>query len=308
MPAKHTIVVRAKSYKTNVVIISEVITAGSKYKPLVKGIDSTVRQYSYTNNTDSDLEIALSGLNSGGLSAFIVINISKLIEETPTVAFDKTLQYPLLNPINETMDMLGIVKDWGFIGDSLNSGEIYFNRGDSERISGDMYAYSWGQNICQLCKTVGTNFSSGGLTAKTWIANYWGTSMKGYKTGGGGETFNANPKQVYTICLGTNEINAMLRGGMNAETRAAYIGSWDDVDINDFNNNADTFYGNYSGIIQRIKSIQPSAKIFLINIFSMFHDNSIRLEINAAISEIHSYFTTLTTEDYLISLSIPNFE
>lgn len=292
LPSRHVIIVKAKSYLTEIAIISEVVNAGSQYNPLVIGIDSTIREYSYTNNTDSDLQIALSGLNSGGLSTITIINIDKLAEAIPFVSFDKTTQYPLVNPINETMDMLGIVKDWGFIGDSLNSGEIYYTRtSDNVRISGDMYAWSWGQNICQLCRTIGTNFSVGGLTAKSWIARYWNTSNNGYKTGGGGETFNANPKQVYTICLGTNEVNAMINGGMDAEARAAYIGSWDDVDINDFSNNADTFYGNYSGIIQRIKSIQPSAKIFLINIFSMFHGNDIRLEINAAISEIHSHFT-----------------
>ncbi|OUP26217.1 SGNH/GDSL hydrolase family protein [Bacteroides sp. An19] len=38
-----------------------------------------------------------------------------------------------------------------------------------------------------------------------------------------------------------------------------------DIDLSDYNNNADTFAGNYGGLIQRLRSIQPRCKIFIVS-------------------------------------------
>lgn len=63
-----------------------------------------------------------------------------------------------------------------------------------------------------------------------------------------------SPKQAYIMALGVNDCNRKHPVG-DIKT---------DIDTVDFLNNADTYAGNYAGIIQRVKSIQPDAKIFVV--------------------------------------------
>lgn len=48
-----------------------------------------------------------------------------------------------------------------------------------------------------------------------------------------------------------------------------------DIDTSDYNNNAETFAGYYGGIIQRIKSVQPKAVIFVATLANEGNDSSI---------------------------------
>lgn len=133
----------------------------------------------------------------------------------------------------------------GCIGDSLSSGE--FESRDEEGKVGyhDYYEYSWGQIMARHCGIKVYNFSRGGMTAK-W---YWNSFAEE-----NGFWDEDKLCQAYIIALGVND----LRG------QKQELGSIADIDLNDYNNNKDTFAGYYARIIQRLKSMQPKARFFLV--------------------------------------------
>lgn len=180
---------------------------------------------------------------------------------------DNPLKY-----IKETSGLTSIFDTWGFIGDSLSSGVIPLST-DTNKAK-DLYYYSWGQYMCRLCGSTGTNWSYGGCTTTSWLNSY------------GINTLNAEKKKGYIIALGTNDCN------QNFE-----IGSKSDVDFSDYNNNGNTFFGNYCKIIQQIKSVQPSAKIFVVALPNWWSSAESK-GYNTAIREIATMFENV----YLIDL------
>lgn len=163
----------------------------------------------------------------------------------------------------------------GCIGDSLASGESsYKDNGVSKLI--DLYDYSWGQYLARMTGNTYYNFSKGGLTAKTWLSDPKGASL----------AFDGNHEcEAYIIGLGVNDRNS----------GSEYIGESSDINLSDYTQNADTFYGNYGKIIQMIKENQPKAKIFVFNI-PLSDENS--LLYNQAIE----YMPTIFDDVYLIDL------
>lgn len=147
---------------------------------------------------------------------------------------------------NTPYSLLSTIRTWGFIGDSLCSGE--FESVDEEGVThyNDMYEYSWGAYICRMCGVEGYCYSRGGQTARGWIADT--TSVRGW-----GEC-RKSPKQGYIVALGGNEFYQKQPVGDPST----------DINLDDYNENADTFAGNLAGIVQRLKSIQPRARIFLV--------------------------------------------
>lgn len=152
-----------------------------------------------------------------------------------------------------------IIHHWGFIGDSLCSGEMM---GGPTPI--DCYEYSWGQRFCKLVGTEGYCFSHGGCSTLGWLAG--GTDHRndnppyaGGAQGGGWSVAKESgmKKQAYIIALGVND--------MIAETP---VGSTDDYREYDPDNDTDygpnSFCSYYMQIINRLKYIQPNAKIFLM--------------------------------------------
>lgn len=132
------------------------------------------------------------------------------------------------------------------IGDSLASGE--FERkdetnGEIEYL--DRYEYSWGAFMQRHTGAEVLNFSRGGMSAK-WYWNsfaaendFWNEDKLG---------------QAYIIALGVNDL-------LNERQK---VGDISDVDFKNYENNADTFAGYYSRIIQKIKSMRPDARFFLV--------------------------------------------
>lgn len=151
-----------------------------------------------------------------------------------------------LDVISREPGMASIIHSWGFIGDSLSSGTIERVVDGVRNYVNDRYEYSWPQRLCRLLGVEGYNFSNGGQTCAGWIN---GTSVDPERTWIGAQT---NLKDAYIIALGVND---------------STTGSVDsDIDLNDFNNNANTFAGNYAGIIQRLRSINPSCYIFCVTL------------------------------------------
>lgn len=132
----------------------------------------------------------------------------------------------------------------GCIGDSLASGE-FEGYTDENRVCIDMFDYSWGQFMGRTLGSKVYNFSIGGMSAKQYCEsfakenNFWDASKK---------------CQAYIIALGVNDISGL---GEN-------LGSISDIDVENWENNKDSFAGNYAKIIQRLKTIAPDAKFFLM--------------------------------------------
>ena len=179
-------------------------------------------------------------------------DIYNKIENLPISAIDDSdlLEKVGENPLSKIKTNPGfasLFKDWGFIGDSMSSATFNTRRGGSTQ-----YDYSWPQYLCRLCGVVGYNFTIPGITAKTWLAS---SSDRGW------EGCRVSPKKSYIIALGCNDADTSSSSSLPVGDIAT------DVDFEDFrNNNGNTFAGNYAGIIQRVKSISPQAKIFCVTL------------------------------------------
>lgn len=141
--------------------------------------------------------------------------------------------------------MVGIFRTVGFIGDSLSSGEFEGTKEDGSKSYHDYYEYSWGQYIARAAGLKAYNFSKGGMTAK----QYWESFAE--SRGFWGEEYLC---QAYVIALGVNDV---LNKHQN-------IGTMADINLEDYNKNGDSFVGYYARIIQRLKTMQPKARFFLV--------------------------------------------
>ena len=166
--------------------------------------------------------------------------------------------------------LLGIFHKIGVIGDSLASGQ---GRKNSMGEYEDFYEYSWPQSIARELGVTVYNFTKSGLTTRTWL-----TDGMGYPLASDGE----HDVQCYIICLGANDISSSSPVGVPLGTPA-------DIDVDNPENNADTYYGNYGKIIQRMKALEPRAVFFLLPNPS-YGDSSKRVQYNAAVAEIAGMF------------------
>ncbi|MBO5712731.1 MAG: SGNH/GDSL hydrolase family protein [Clostridia bacterium] len=138
-----------------------------------------------------------------------------------------------------------IFRTLGCIGDSLASGE---HESLIDGVSGyhDYYEYSWGQYIARRCGLKAYNWSVGGLTAKEFH------ELARCQT-----VFTPEKAcQGYIIALGVNDLTEVFKGNIE-------LGGMADVDFENPQNNKDTVVGHYVHIIQRIKALQPKARVFV---------------------------------------------
>lgn len=143
-----------------------------------------------------------------------------------------------------TNDIWKVFHKVGIIGDSLASGESASNEGGST-VYHDLYQFSWGQCMARDSGNTYYNFSKGGLTTRTWLtdANY------GYALASQSDKLC----DAYIIGLGQNDAGQKMT-----------VGSTADIDFSNPDNNADTFYGNYAKIIQKMRVLAPKAPIFVM--------------------------------------------
>ena len=176
-----------------------------------------------------------------------------------------------------------IFRKIGVIGDSLASGAMTYYVDDTHTTTSgeDMYEYSWLQYIARTCGSIGYNFSKGGLSTRTFLQDVGGKATECY-------TDASKLCQAYFIALGHNDLNQSIPTGTS-----------DDIDIVDYNNNADTYYGNYAKIIQKIKEIAPKAKIFVITMKNKYNE-IVCAEYNAAIR----YMATIFDNVYVLDMNI----
>ena len=183
---------------------------------------------------------------------------------------------------NITVDggLCSIFRTIGCIGDSLSSGEFESLSEEGKKGYHDYFDYSWGQYIARHAGLTAYNFSKGGMTAK----QYWNTfaEEKGYWS----------PDllcQAYIIALGVNDI-------LNQKQE---LGKITDICLEDYSKNADNFAGYYGRIIQRLKSMQPHARFFLV---TMPRDGSPRDERKPAHAALLHEMAELFDYTYVIDL------
>lgn len=107
----------------------------------------------------------------------------------------------------------------GVVGDSFASG--------ISTEEGRQYQFSWLQMMAREYGATGYNFSTGGLTTRTWLTSSYGKT----------ELENADACDIYFIALGIND--------SNPDERNVPLGTIEDMDASTL---PDTFYGNMAKI------------------------------------------------------------
>lgn len=207
--------------------------------------------YIRANTISADFDCTVTELKFNNILAVQAVKeaLDALATEVDAASVDHdTLAQPTEQPldfIKRDGGLFSIFQKVGYIGDSLSSGEHEYTKTDGSTGYIDLFQHSYGQYIARATGTTALNFSSGGRTAATWLS--------GFSTA----AFNTpdNLCQAYVIYLGTNDLDPAKNpyGMGNVAT---------DIDVNNYNNNALTFAGRYATIIQKIKEVQPKARIF----------------------------------------------
>lgn len=148
-----------------------------------------------------------------------------------------------LQKLKDDCGFAAIFRNIGIIGDSLSSGEFESTDTNGNVHYHDMYEYSWCSFLGRMIGAEVRNFSRGGMTAKEFYTSY--ADANGFW----------QPCQAYIIDLGTNDI---FTYGGNA-------GSAADVHAGDGDKNPDTFLGWIGKIIDKLKTLQKDARIFLVS-------------------------------------------
>lgn len=195
-----------------------------------------------------------------GATKIIVNGTSNLVPSVDIITNVEGYLPKVANPVCN----LSLFEKFGVIGDSFASGELYYNGNYV-----DKYFISWGQIMARKHGTTCTNYSSGGLTTRTWLTAPRGKAL----------LESSQPENIYYLALGINDVYAL---------GTAYLGSLTDITSHSSPDDyGDTFYGNYGRIIELIKSHAPYAKIIM---FTMAKEIGDYIPFNAAVKEIAEYY------------------
>ncbi len=186
-----------------------------------------------------------------------------------------------LDRLVEGYSRTSVFRKIAFVGDSLSSGEFETRDAAGKAHYHDLYEYSWGQYIARKNGLTAYNFSKGGMTAKQYIETF--AESRGFWS-------PDLAAQAYVIALGVNDVY----------NKHMPIGSTDDVDVNDWRNNADTFAGYYGAIVSRYKEISPEAKFFFVTFPRS--DRADREEATREVIALLYKFTEIFDNSYVIDL------
>ena len=225
---------------------------GVGFEPLAVSIDSTNRTYHAVLN--EDITVYLSYVVTDNHSAKIVRNRILTAEETKEYVSDTIDKY-----IDVLPNYLHLFNTIGIVGDSLASGEVYPETGNTPK---DMYHWSWLENICKDIGATSAYYSQGGLTASGWCDDGSGLRTR---------LLSDAPHNAYYLALGTNDKNYFNLGTIN-----------DTASDN-------TFAGWYKEIISIIHAHAPNAVIFCVSLYSDDASSTDCSTLIEAISELYSY-------------------
>ena len=177
------LMVKARGYLTNVAILSKGKTSDETVKPLIMSTDSTYKVYSIDITEEGDYLVCTYA------------QADAVVVAMPLVYSDYYAPYCDIS----------IFRKFGVIGDSFASGELYYGGGYH-----DKYFNSWGQVMARKHGTICTNYSSGGLTTRSWLTDSKGLPL-----------LNASdPDDIYYLVLGIND---------NYSLGLSYLGSISDI-------------------------------------------------------------------------------
>lgn len=186
--------------------------------------------------------------------------------------------------INEhilSLDLPAIFHTIGVVGDSLASGQ---GRIDDYTHYHDFYDFSWPQCMARQYGNTVYNFTKSGLNTRTWLTNAMGWPLA---------SDGSHAAVCYIIGLGANDV----------ALGASYVGSSADINLNDYTQNADTYYGNYARIISMLRTLEPRSYIFVCTNPVYGSD----AEVRAALNEAVRYMPTIFDRVYLIENDVSDF-
>ena len=229
----------ARGYLINVAMISKVITENSSYSPKVVSVDSTVKTYEYvveesgyyaaSYSTSQPRTIKIISNSPDALSARINYN-SERIDALETIS------------ANFSQGLYQGVPVVGMIGDSLMSGAGYDPNTGAVH---DNIEYARWKTLERESGMTYKRFCRGGMSTFAFVTdNTYGLPVA---------LTPGNECNLYIIGLEINDRNNYPND----------LGTVDDIDLSDPDNNEDTFYGNYAKIIQKITSFNPGCKFIL---------------------------------------------
>lgn len=169
---------------------------------------------------------------------------------------------PVTGGTTDTGASISTFKKIGIVGDSFASGTVNPPAGGQP----SYFALSWGQIIGRISGTTVTNFTTAGLSTRTWLTHANGLT----------KLLATEAQGLYILALGINDDNL----------GASYIGTIADIK-EDYTQNPDTFYGNYGKIITQIQNHAPGAKLVIL---TLTRKEPLKPQLDAAIVEIAEHF------------------
>ena len=181
-----------------------------------------------------------------------------------------------------------IISDGGFmnifqkvvcIGDSLTAGQFEANNTGTTTYN-TKSDYGYPKHLQRILNNTVESFARGGACASNSETSV--TDGHSWINIFANQAFTSeNKAECYIIALGTNDIGYYGSFSGNVLT---------DIDASDYNNNARNSVGAYAGIIQRIKELQPKAKIFCVGIPNTRNSTTTITSANEKINEICNMF------------------
>lgn len=206
-------------------------------------------------NEDFSAEIiAPNNASYGWMNCYELVSYAQT-QYLVTTINNEYLPEKLKKIITESNPLANLLENGGYInifnkiaciGDSLTEGVFEYTENGEVKYAGKPQGfepYSYPSQLARMTGATVGNYGVGGATAKSWLETTACTDC--FK--------EENKAQAYIIALGTNDTN--YDGDVNT-----------DIDVSNYNNNADTFVGNYAKIIQKCRELQPKAKIFVVTI------------------------------------------
>ncbi len=175
------------------------------------------------------------------------------------LSLDENLDAKWVN-INNA-NLIQCFENFGVIGDSISAGFTSIGGISISSATALLRKANWASYMeLDIGRTV-TNYSQGGSATIDWRNTY---------------KSNLEVKESYILYLGGNDMS-------NSYT----LGSSSDI-ATDFNNNAQSYYGNYDYIVRYIHSIAPNSVIFCIS--NTNYDNSKYSKYNVACEYIANLY------------------
>ena len=144
-----------------------------------------------------------------------------------------------LDGFTQIMATVGMFETVGGLGDSYTATSVKNSSGTWE----DYPNQSWLATMCSRSGATQYNYGVGGATIKSYASTPMFTNR----------VLGDTAKDLYFICFGINDNSQSLP-----------VGTIEDINDEDYTQNADTFCGWYGRVIAQLKTHAPSAKIVLI--------------------------------------------